>query len=84
MPIRREIWDAIDTLSVLKVGDSVEVTEDGRTSTMLVTRPIHRSDGAFGSVESNRVTVSYGPGRYATEVHAERMADGRQAIRKIG
>jgi hypothetical protein len=81
MPISREIHDAVDVLARLRRGDEVTVTEDGRDYAMTVTREIHRSDGAYGSYESSRVTVSLGVGRWSTEIHAERMAAGRQAIR---
>jgi hypothetical protein len=74
------ILDAVDQLTRLRVGQKVRVTLDGRDHEMVVTRPARRSDGAHGSVESTRVTVSFGPGRYATEVTAERLAAGTQAL----
>jgi len=77
------MWAAIDVLSTLQVGDRVEVTTDGRTYQMEVSQGIHRCDGQFGSVESSRVRVRLGPGRYNTEVTAERIADGQQTLSKL-
>jgi hypothetical protein len=81
MPIRREIWDAIDQLSTLSAGDLVTVTEGGRTydKPMTVYYPLHRSDGQYGSVESSGVSVHW-PGGYGTRLAAERMADGKQSF----
>lgn len=65
-----EMVQAIDLITSLRPGDRVKVTRDGRTNVMNVQSPPSRSDGRFGSPESTGVTVSYGPGRYATRVEA--------------
>lgn len=83
MPIAPELWSAIHLLQDLEVGDQVVLTEAGREPLqMTVTVPARRSDGETGSIESTRVTVSLGPGRYATEVKAELVAAGRQQLRR--
>lgn len=76
------IIEAVDLLATLKHDDKVKVTADGRTNDMYVSRTLHRADGAYGSYESSRVTVTFGPGRYAREVTAEQIADGRVAIER--
>lgn len=82
--MRAGIVDAVRVLGSLQVGDAVTVVDGGRELTGLtVSRPMRRSDGAYGSVESSHVTVTYGPGRYAFEVRAESIAAGRQSIRKV-
>lgn len=81
--MRREIVQAVEALSALRQGDAVRVTLDGREHVMYVSREARRSDGAFGSYESTRITVTFGPGRYATEVTAERIAAGTQMIAKV-
>ncbi|MFE0490286.1 hypothetical protein, partial [Streptomyces griseoaurantiacus] len=43
---------------------------EGRTADLTVSMGPRRADGAFGSVGSTRVTVSYGVGRYSFEVSA--------------
>ena len=73
---------ALGILASLNVGDAVTVTNDGKEHAMTVTRSARRSDGAFGSWESTRVTVSLGPGRWSTEITAEGIGSGRQSIRK--
>lgn len=83
MPISAAIHDAVDVLSKLRTGDEVRVMLDGREYTMHVTREIHRSDGKYGSYESSRVRVSFGPGRYSTDVTAERIAAGTQHIERL-
>lgn len=64
---------AFALISSLKVGDKVRVTRDGRTNEMIVTVGPRRADGAYGSPESLHVTVSFGPGRYATEVGVDHL-----------
>ncbi|MDQ1041516.1 hypothetical protein QFZ75_008018 [Streptomyces sp. V3I8] len=66
----RTMGHAIDFLNRLKVGDRVRVTREGRTADLTVSMGPRRSDGAYGSPESTRVTVSYGVGRYSYEVEA--------------
>lgn len=84
MPISAAIRDAVERLSRLEPGQHVLLTEDGRTHEMYVSRTIRRSDGSFGSYESSRVTVTFGPGRYATEIYAERVAEGKQTFEALG
>jgi hypothetical protein len=44
-----------------------------KTYEMIVTVGPRRSDGPYGSPESLHVTVSFGPGRYATEVGVDHL-----------
>lgn len=83
MPMNPKIIKAVDLLASFDVGDPVRVTFDGRVHDMVVSRAIHRSDGQFGSYESSRITVTFGPGRYATEVTAEQLAAGSQTLEKL-
>jgi hypothetical protein len=80
--IRREILDAIDFLNSLKEGEAVTVSEGTRELPpgLYVSRTARRCDGAFGSVESTHVTITYGPGRYTFEVHADTIGNGRHTI----
>ncbi|MET7363202.1 hypothetical protein ABZS76_32860 [Streptomyces sp. NPDC005562] len=68
--VPRSMMDAVAFLGGLKVGDRVRVTREGRTADLTVSWGPRRADGALGSVESTRVTVSYGVGRYSFEVSA--------------
>jgi hypothetical protein len=81
--IKREILDAIDVIASLKVGDRIEVTEDGRTYAMTVSQPVSRSDGRFGSLESTGVYAHIRPGGYGTRIQADHVGAGRVAIRKL-
>lgn len=83
MPIKREILNAIDTIARLKVGDRLEVTEDGRTHVMTVSQPVSRSDGQFGSIESTGVYAHIRPGGYGTRIQADHVGNGRMSIRPI-
>jgi hypothetical protein len=58
-------------LATLKVGDIVLL--DGQPIT--VKRALYQADG-FGAWESAQVQLSYGPGRYSTEVSAARIGAG--------
>lgn len=80
--MRKEITAAVEYLSTLKTGDPVTVKDGGREYNMFVSRPARRSDGPFGSYESTRVTVTFGPGRYSREVTAEQMANGSVDIER--
>lgn len=80
--MEKKITDAVEFLASLKYGETVKVTFDGRTNDMSVSRAAHRADGPFGEYESTRVTVTYGPGRYAREVTAGQIADGSASIEK--
>ena len=76
---------AFTLLASLKVGDAVTLTEDGRVLSpgLYVSREARRSGGEFGSWESLRVTVTYGPGRYATEVSADAIGAGRYILERV-
>ena len=76
----KKITDAVDLLSSFKSGEAVTLTADGREHRMLVSRTARRCDGPFGSYESTRITVTFGPGRYAREVTAEEIATGKAGI----
>jgi len=75
--------DAATFLGALHQGDAVRVKVDGRSHDMTVSRAAHRADGAFGSWESTRVTVTLGPGRWSTEIGADHVAAGRQSIERL-
>jgi hypothetical protein len=77
-----KILQAIDFLHTLSEGEKVTVSEYGRLLSpgLYVSRTAHRSDGAFGSVESTRVTVTYGPGRYSTDIAADAIGAGRYVM----
>lgn len=75
--------EAATFISSLRIGDAVVVvTLDGRELNMTVSRGPGRSDGAYGSWESTRVTVTLGVGRYSCEVIADAIGNGRMAIRR--
>ena len=76
--------EAIQLIGSLKDGDLVRITRDGRINVMIVSGKPRRADGAFGSPESTRVTVTYGPGRYATEVSADNLVRVRRGRGWIG
>lgn len=82
MPISMAIQMAVSNLAAFKLNDPVTLTENGQTHDMYVSRTIRRSDGNFGSLESCHITVTYGVGRWSTEVRAELLADGRQKIER--
>ena len=77
----RKITDAVTYLADLRVGDVIAVTDDGRTYDMTVTRPLHRSDGQYGSYESSRVTVSLGVGPCGYRAH--RRTPSRRAVKPL-
>lgn len=78
--MRPGIIRAVETLTALRVGQAVTVTDSGRTYEMIVSREARRSDGAFGSYESTYATVTFGPGRYSIDIRAEKIAAGVQAV----
>jgi hypothetical protein len=72
-------------ISSLRVGDRVKVQRAGEKSyEMYVSRGPSRSDGALGSPESLHVTVTFGPGRYATEVGVDDLWRRRRGHGYIG
>jgi hypothetical protein len=71
---------AINLLSSFKPNDTVRVVKEGHTSNMYVSRTFHLADYSFGSPESGRVTVTYGPGRYACEITADMLVLGLATI----
>ena len=83
MSMTPEMIEEISTIASLRIGDAVSVTRDGRSLDMTVTTDPHRGDsGGFGSVESTRVTVSLGPGRYSATISADAVAHGYTSITK--
>lgn len=79
----RKFVEAVDLLGTFKHDDPVRVTLLGEAPRdMWISRVIHRSDGKFGSYESSRVTVTYGPGRYSCSITAEQLVYGRATIEK--
>lgn len=72
--------EAVNALAVMKRGDAVAVTQDGRTHTVRVARPLHR-DHLFGSFKSSRITVTFGRGQYLA-VTAEQLAIGSASIKR--
>ncbi|MEU9310921.1 hypothetical protein [Streptomyces sp. NPDC048256] len=80
MSLQSSFHDAVAFLSGLRIGDTVRVTREGRTSEVKVIRPAHRSDGPFGDYTSVAVTVSHGPGRHSFEVTAEAMAPRKPGL----
>lgn len=76
----RAYVEAVDLLGSFNRLDLVRVVKDGRTSDMHITRTVHRSDGTFGSFESSRVTVSFGPGRYSCDITADMLVLGLATI----
>lgn len=79
-----DFHSAYNLIIGLKVGDRVRVTRDGRANEMIVTVGPRRADGAYGSPESLHVTVSFGPGRYATEVGVDHLWRRRMGHGWIG
>jgi hypothetical protein len=75
--------DAHEFLARLHAGDRVRVTIDGRQNDMTVSREIRLADGAYGSWESARVTVTLGSGRWSTELIADAIGNGRQAAERL-
>lgn len=75
---------AFDLISHLKVGDRVRLTESGRTHDMYVSTAPRLCDGAFGPPESLQVTVTFGPGRYSTEVAVEHLYRTRRGRGWVG
>lgn len=60
---------AFSLIGSLRVGDRVRVQRAGQSEyEMYVSRGPRRSEGSCGAPESLHVTVTFGPGRYATEV----------------
>lgn len=82
--MERAMTEAIDLIASLRDGDAVLVTRDGRTSVMFVSGGPRRCDGAFGPIESTRVTVTFGPGRYSTEVSAEDLVRTKRGRGYVG
>jgi hypothetical protein len=81
----REFVKAFALISSLSVGDWVRVQRAGeRVYEMYVSRGPRRSDGAYGSPESLHVTVTFGPGRYATEVGVDDLWRRRRGHGYIG
>jgi hypothetical protein len=74
--MRAAIIEAHHMLLSLRQGDPVQVRSDGRYLAVTVQREIHSADpGGFGSTESRRITVGFGPGRWNREVTVEALAN---------
>lgn len=71
-------------ISSLKDGDHVLVTTSTYTSEMVVRGYPRRADGAFGSPESLRVTVSTLSGNYAFEVTVDSLYRRKRGRGYIG
>src|SRR6266540_17933 len=81
----QEFVKAHALISSLKIGDKVKIQRAGeRAYEMYVSREPSRSDGSFGSPESLHVTVTFGPGRYATEVGVDDLWRRRKGHGYIG
>lgn len=74
---------AFDLIPSLRIGDKLEITQDGRTNIFTVYSDTFRSDVQFGSWESTRVGVWIRPGGYGLTLTAEMIADGKVTIRKV-
>lgn len=82
--MERAMVEAVELIASLKDGDPVLVTRDGRTNLMFVAGAPRRCDGQYGPLESLRVTVTFGPGRYATEVSAENLVRTKRGHGYVG
>jgi hypothetical protein len=72
---------AVNLLGSFKQNAPVRVVlEDGKPRDMYVSHIFHRADYSFGSPESGRVTVTYGPGRYACALTADMLVLGTASI----
>jgi hypothetical protein len=70
--------EATSLIESLKPGMRVRVVRHGGTpAVMTVTRGPHRSNGAFGDAYSLAVTLSFGPGRYITDVAVDHLVRRR-------
>jgi hypothetical protein len=65
-------------ISQLKPGDPVLLTMDGRTMDVTVQR--REGLDVYRHSDARSVTVGYGPGRWNTEISAERIAAGYVAV----
>lgn len=83
MPMTPAMTAAIALVNSLREEQLVRVHVDNVDHLMVVSRGPRRSDGAFGSPESTRVTVSYGLGKWSFEVVADAVAAGRVGIEPV-
>ena len=80
----RAMVEAMTLIGSLRDGDLVQVTQDGRTNVMIVSGTPSKADGPFGSAESIGVTITYGPGRYATRVQADNLVRTKRGHGYVG
>lgn len=77
----RKYVEAVELLNSFTHDQPVLVTvKPSKQMKMWISRTAHRSDGAFGSYESTGVTVTYGVGRYATRICADKLVQGLATI----
>lgn len=74
---------AFDLIPSLRIGDKLEITQDGQANTFTVYSGAGLADGAYGSWESTRVGVWIRPGGYGLTLTAEMIADGKVTVRKV-
>lgn len=83
MTTKDELLSAQRVLRALNVGDAVTVMKDGRELAMTVSQYLQGSDFAFGrggniercgSWEGASVKVTFGPGRYSTNITVSAQA----------
>ena len=65
----------------LNPGDPVRITLDGRTHDVTVQR--REGLGVYRHPDSRAVTVGYGPGRWNTEISADRIAAGYVSVETL-
>jgi hypothetical protein len=79
--MRAEVIEARNFLADLRPGDPVRIKVDDDYAHVTVQRPLRSADpGGFGSTESSRVTVGYGPGRWNREVTVEALAADKELL----
>ncbi len=83
MTDKATLLDAQKVLRSLNVGDAVTVVSDGKHLDMKVSRYLGGSDFAYGaggviercgSWEGASITVTFGPGRYSTNITVSAQA----------
>lgn len=93
--VSQDVAAASAFLGKLNEGDPVIVVIDGQEHQMAVSRRLSRGDpGGYGAMESSYVIVSFGPGRYSTDITVRQQAskspgmpyikDGTTASLRVG
>lgn len=73
--VSQDVAAASGFLGKLNEGDPVTVIIDGQEKQMAVSRRLSSGDpGGFGAMESSYVIVSFGPGRYSTNITVRQQA----------